>query len=159
MNRIQRAELFEQTASVRGFHPAIAEKDFWVCWALKKLFESEQLGSHLVFKGGTSLSKVYGLINRFSEDIDLVLDWGLIGFGTKGRDPWQQMSSNTQLDKFNRQFNQLAAKYIADELCPAVKSLMRDHLDVSVEVADSDPNTINIKYPAAFSLDALRPEV
>ena len=63
----QRAELFEQTASRRGFHPAIAEKDFWVCWVLKRLFESEQLVDHLVFKGGTSLSKVFGLIERFSE--------------------------------------------------------------------------------------------
>ena len=66
----QRTELFEQTASRRGFHPAIAEKDFWVCWVLKKLFVSEELATNLVFKGGTSQSKVYGFIDRFSEDID-----------------------------------------------------------------------------------------
>ena len=83
----QRAELFEQTASRRGFHPAIAEKDFWVCWVLKKLFESEELATNLVFKGGTSLSKVYGLIDRFSEDIDLVLNWELLGFSNSGNDP------------------------------------------------------------------------
>jgi len=60
LDQRERAELFEQTASQRGFHPAIAEKDFWVCWFLMKLFKSNQLSPNLVFKGGTSLSKVYG---------------------------------------------------------------------------------------------------
>ena len=50
----------------------VLEKDFWVCWLLGILFESEFAGS-LVFKGGTSLSKVFGVIERFSEDIDLSL--------------------------------------------------------------------------------------
>lgn len=45
----ERNELFQQTAARRGLHPAIAEKDFWVCWALMKLFGS-QLANHLVFK-------------------------------------------------------------------------------------------------------------
>lgn len=48
------------------------EKDFWVCWLLGILFESE-FADNLVFKGGTSLSKVFGVIDRFSEDIDLSL--------------------------------------------------------------------------------------
>lgn len=91
----ERRELFEQTAQLMGVHPAIAEKDFWVCWVLKKLFESE-LKSKLVFKGGTSLSKVYGLINRFSEDIDLVLNWELLGYEKDGLDPWTKQPSNNQ---------------------------------------------------------------
>jgi hypothetical protein len=61
-----------QAATRRNVSPVIMEKDFWVCWLLGILFESEFAGS-LVFKGGTSLSKVFGVIERFSEDIDLSL--------------------------------------------------------------------------------------
>ena len=46
------------------------EKDFWVCWTLSRLFSSPELKKSLRFKGGTSLSKVYGVIDRFSEDLD-----------------------------------------------------------------------------------------
>lgn len=63
---------FEQAALRRGLSPVIIEKDFWVCWMLGVLFESK-FGDHLVFKGDTSLSKVFGVVERFSEDIDLSL--------------------------------------------------------------------------------------
>ena len=107
LSKQERSELFESTAQAMGVHPAIAEKDFWVCWVLMKLFESE-LNSHLVFKGGTSLSKVHGLIDRFSEDIDLVLNWDLLGYDEHGLDPWQAQPPNTQQHKFNQQFNNKA---------------------------------------------------
>lgn len=69
-------------------NPAIVEKDFRVCWILKRLFAEPALKDHMVFKGGTSLSKVYRLIDRFSEDIDLILDWRLLVYGTEqGSDP------------------------------------------------------------------------
>jgi hypothetical protein len=78
----ERAEVFEETSARRGMgRPAIAEKDFWVCWTLHQLREffgepaasarSNITTAGLLFKGGTSLSKVYGVIDRFSEDIDL----------------------------------------------------------------------------------------
>jgi predicted nucleotidyltransferase component of viral defense system len=54
--------------------PGSIEKDFWVCWTLRELFALPGIGAHLTFKGGTSLSKCHGLIKRFSEDIDLVID-------------------------------------------------------------------------------------
>ena len=68
----ERRLYIEQAAVRRSLSPVILEKDFWVCWLLGILFESEFAGS-LIFKGGTSLSKVFGVINRFSEDIDLSL--------------------------------------------------------------------------------------
>src|SRR5580700_8114360 len=68
----ERRRYIEQAAIQRNVSPIILEKDFWVCWLLGILFESEFAGS-LVFKGGTSLSKVFGVIDRFSEDIDLSL--------------------------------------------------------------------------------------
>jgi hypothetical protein len=69
-----RRDLFRESASRLGMNPAIVEKDFWVCWILKLLFAEPALKNQTVFKGGTSLSKVFGLIDRFSEDVDLVLD-------------------------------------------------------------------------------------
>lgn len=80
-----RRDLFLESASRLGMNPAIVEKDFWVCWILRRLFAEPTLKDHIVFKGGTSLSKVYGLIDRFSEDIDLILDWRLLGYGIGGR--------------------------------------------------------------------------
>ena len=57
-----------------------SEKDFWVCWTLKRVFSVEAPPAGLLFKGGTSLSKVYKVIERFSEDIDLSFDRGGLGF-------------------------------------------------------------------------------
>ena len=68
----------------------ILEKDFWVCWLLAVLFES-RFGDFLVFKGGTSLSKVFGVIDRFSEDIDLSLSPAFLGLDEAG-------TSRTQAD-------------------------------------------------------------
>lgn len=68
----ERRLYIEQAAIRRSVSPGIMEKDFWVCWLLGVLFESE-FAADLVFKGGTSLSKVFGIIDRFSEDIDLSL--------------------------------------------------------------------------------------
>ena len=68
----ERRLYIEQAALRRNVSPVILEKDFWVCWLLGILYESEFANS-LVFKGGTSLSKVFGVIERFSEDIDLSL--------------------------------------------------------------------------------------
>ncbi len=68
----ERRLYIEQAALQRNLSPVVMEKDFWVCWLLGILFESE-IGASLVFKGGTSLSKVFGVIERFSEDIDLAV--------------------------------------------------------------------------------------
>ena len=68
----ERRLYIEQAAVRRNVSAVVLEKDFWVCWLLGLLFGSEFAGS-LVFKGGTSLSKVFGVIDRFSEDIDLSL--------------------------------------------------------------------------------------
>ena len=67
-----RKEILQTRASERGQNPAVLEKDVWVCWALKTLFEIPQIHP-MAFKGGTSLSKVFGVIERFSEDVDVTL--------------------------------------------------------------------------------------
>lgn len=154
-----RREIFEFAAAQRGLDPAIIEKDFWVCWVLKKLFASDELKDHLVFKGGTALSKVDGMIERFSEDIDLVLDWGVLGYGESGEDAWKPHPSNTQQDRFNKKVNAQAGMYLRDTLCPQLRKLFRVNPYVVVSVSDDEELTINIKPPSAFSLKALRPDV
>ena len=65
--------LFTTTAQRLGTTPQNVEKDFWVCWTLDALFNGLPDGPRLLFKGGTSLSKGFGLIRRFSEDIDVTV--------------------------------------------------------------------------------------
>lgn len=69
----ERELFFRQYQQRRGIDPVIAEKDFWVCWLLARIFEQPKLADACVFKGGTSLSKVFNAIERFSEDIDLAI--------------------------------------------------------------------------------------
>ena len=68
----ERKPYFEETANRRNSTNTAIEKDFWVCWTLKHLFALHDI-PELRFKGGTSLSKVFNLIRRFSEDIDISL--------------------------------------------------------------------------------------
>ena len=76
----ERRAYFQEAAAMLSLPPHVIEKDFWVCWTLKKLFALECVRDNLLFKGGTSLSKVYGLIHRFSEDIDLSIHRTSLGF-------------------------------------------------------------------------------
>jgi hypothetical protein len=75
----ERQPYFEETAARRNSTTTAVEKDFWTCWTLKHLFALEAI-PELRFKGGTSLSKVFGLIERFSEDIDISIDRAALGF-------------------------------------------------------------------------------
>ena len=70
----ERQVYFEQTAERMALPAHLIEKDFWVCWMLRVLFGIAEYRDHLTFKGGTSLSKVYQAIERFSEDIDFALN-------------------------------------------------------------------------------------
>jgi hypothetical protein len=74
----ERKVYIDEAAARRGLAPVIVEKDFWVCWLLSILFQSS-FRDAIVFKGGTSLSKVFGVITRFSEDIDLSLAPAFLG--------------------------------------------------------------------------------
>ncbi len=70
----ERKDVLQESANRMDLAEIILEKDFWVCWALKRLFSNPEIAQHLTFKGGTSLSKGYGAIERFSEDIDLTIN-------------------------------------------------------------------------------------
>ena len=65
---------FSKAETNIGLSEDIIEKDFWVCWILKELFQLNEIKHNLTFKGGTSLSKVYKVIDRFSEDMDISVE-------------------------------------------------------------------------------------
>ena len=72
--------VFSQTGAQLNLVDVAVEKDFWVCWMLNQLFQHPIWGKHLTFKGGTSLSKGWKLIEHFSEDMDIVSSRAAIGF-------------------------------------------------------------------------------
>ena len=152
LNEQQRAELFQETAAVKGMTPAVVEKDFWVSWILGRLYQDDDLTRQLMFKGGTSLSKVYDLIERFSEDIDLILDWREV----TADDPMAERSKTKQ-DALNQKINDKAQNYIAGDLLAMVNNVIDGVCDCEIE--KEDPRVINIRYPAAFKDTYLRPEV
>ena len=147
-----RSDLFQETAARRGISVAIIEKDFWTCWVLDRLFASDFFKEKILFKGGTSLSKVFGLIERFSEDIDLILDWNEV----VEEDPKSQRSKTKQ-DRFNKKANELAQIYLRDYFLPAVSGLIDGIASASID--PRTPDVIDIVYPGAFREAYLRPEI
>ncbi|HNV19050.1 MAG TPA: nucleotidyl transferase AbiEii/AbiGii toxin family protein [Rectinema sp.] len=155
LSTIDRSDIFADTALKMGVNEGIIEKDFWVCWALDVLFTDNEWKEQLNFKGGTSLSKAYGLIDRFSEDIDLILDWRLLGYGLE--EPWAQRSNSAQ-DRFIQEANIRLAQFIADVFVPKATTLFKEVLGTEVELV-ADGNNVIFKYPHAFDTAYIRPEV
>ena len=90
--------VIEETALKYKLTPQIIEKDFWISYILKFLFNESKYKNYLTFKGGTSLSKVYDVIFRMSEDIDLILDWTILGI--ENNTPFMERSIRQQ-NKYN----------------------------------------------------------
>ena len=79
----QKIQTFEDMAAINKIgDPVVLEKDYWVSFALDKIFSSE-FKDKLIFKGGTSLAKCFGLINRFSEDVDIGVLPSVIGWDSE----------------------------------------------------------------------------
>lgn len=144
-----RRELFRNTSDKTGLQDAIIEKDFWVCYTLDYLFHRSPWKEALCFKGGTSLSKAFGAIQRFSEDIDLILDWRELGF--KMMEPWDQRS-NTKQDAFNKEANARAVKFIKEKFLPTMKNDLFVELGSKIDLAidASDGQTVLFSYPNLF---------
>lgn len=152
MDSKKRQELFVQTAAKLPYlSEAAVEKDFWVCWMLKQLFDSS-LRDTVIFKGGTSLSKIFHLIKRFSEDIDLILNWK----GNPIGNPLEKRS-NAQQAKFNEELDTWGQHYIADVLLPEVQKLCAGIC--VAELSEEKPDNIIITYPKSFSDEYLRPQI
>ena len=115
---------FDQAALRRQCSPVMVEKDFWVCWLLRELFAESPPGQ-MVFKGGTSLSKVFGVIDRFSEDIDLCLPPALIGAEEAMFDT---LASRARRDAAMRELQDWSSRYTRDTLAPQLERRIRQAL-------------------------------
>lgn len=112
----ERRLYIEQAALRRSTSAVVLEKDFWVCWLLGIVFSSEFAGS-LVFKGGTSLSKVFGVIDRFSEDIDLSLAPEFLGL------PPARTSRN-QANKWMTKAEAACGAAVRNQIAPALEAVV-----------------------------------
>lgn len=119
----RRALAFGQTAAQLAASSVMVEKDFWVCWMLGLLFADAELAPHVVFKGGTSLSKVYGVIDRFSEDIDLSLSPDFVGADEAA---FEALASRTRrnatLTRMQEQCGECTREVVAPRLEEAIES-------------------------------------
>ena len=157
----EREVLFGNAADRAGIsNPAIVEKDFWVCLALDYLFHKSPWPQSFIFKGGTSLSKAYHAIERFSEDIDLIMDWRILGYGI--REPWEERSK-TQQDKFNKRAVTEASEFLSKTFAPRMEKDMSELIGRKVIVLmdpdDKEQCTVNFYYPHVFNTNYLRQEI
>jgi hypothetical protein len=144
----ERAELFTEAAARLGFgNPLIVEKDFWVCWVLHRvsLLEGQP---RIIFKGGTSLSKVFGLIRRFSEDIDLAFHRHDLGYAGE-RDPGSAGLSRHRREALLESLSDASATLIAGSFLPALQSAVAAVIGDGgrLFVDGLDPESIIFEYP------------
>jgi hypothetical protein len=158
----ERAQLFKEAADLRPrISSFIMEKDFWVCWSLKRIFTSIDFPCHFIFKGGTSLSKIFNVIERFSEDVDLSFDRRELGFES-GRDPERATSGKKQQALLN-QLQVECTAVIRDRLVP---TLLADFETVlgpqkqgptswGIEIDPYDRQTVAFRYPIALASEGI----
>lgn len=132
--------IFGEVANRMNLPAAAIEKDWWVVRTLELVFQTE-IGQHTVFKGGTSLSKAWNLIDRFSEDIDLALDRKFLGFD-------KEMNSS-QVKKLRKE----SFKYISEKYFPLLQKAFNEagFTDVTLQLSetksnDEDPVKIAVNY-------------
>ncbi|MBU4460197.1 MAG: nucleotidyl transferase AbiEii/AbiGii toxin family protein [Verrucomicrobia bacterium] len=117
----ERALYWRNYSDRKGVPGFIVEKDFWVCWLLGLVFSTPGLGSKCVFKGGTSLSKVFGAIDRFSEDIDLGLTPASLGWNEADLD---DAPSASQRQKRARQLQEDCAAAVNTRFMPELEAVV-----------------------------------
>jgi Nucleotidyl transferase AbiEii toxin, Type IV TA system len=139
--------IFTQVANNMGIPPYAVEKDWWVTLALKAIFELP-IGKNLVFKGGTSLSKGWNLIDRFSEDIDLAIDRSFFGF--------EGDLSKNQIDKLRKKSCKYVSTQLKNDLHQKFIALGLDAKDFllkekTITNSDTDPQTLELDYIPLFN--------
>lgn len=152
----ERRLYFEQAAAREGRLSAqLMEKDFWVCLILSRLFSLERISDNLTFKGGTSLSKVYRLIERFSEDIDVSIEREFLGFG--GDDEPEKGNSGKEKTRRLDRLKKACQEFVADQLQTELRTSIEARLnnaegwDLSIDADDPDHQSIRFQYPQAVN--------
>jgi len=149
----RRIFIIENIASQKRLSPDAVEKDWWVTMTLRALFSCE-CAKHIVFKGGTSLSKAWNLIERFSEDIDIAIDRRF--FGLDGE------LKRKQINNLRRASCSYISRILKDDLDNRLKNNGIDGYNISVqETQDStkDPQTIEIHYHSLFAENYIRDKI
>lgn len=151
-------ELYNIAAGNLGLNNAIIEKDFWVCYLLDILFNKTPFKNDIAFKGGTSISKSYNLIKRFSEDIDIILNWEKIGY--KLNEPWVNRS-NTSQSNFNKETAIKTEKYIKDVFMPILSDVVKNELGYNPKfyIDQQNPQTIIFEYNKIFKDNYILPQI
>jgi hypothetical protein len=151
----ERGQVFQETATRMRIAAVSVEKDFWVCWTLEKLFALPGWKDHLTFKGGTSLSKAYGLLKRFSEDIDLVVDRPFLGFTDEL--PLKEAESNRAKNRWLQRLIAKSSEALREDLMPALQVSIGQELgatgwslDLAPEEGTPEGNALLFTYPAVF---------
>jgi predicted nucleotidyltransferase component of viral defense system len=144
---------FRQVDAAMGLQAFSVEKDFWVCWTLRELFALPGIGEHLTFKGGTSLSKAWKLIQRFSEDIDIIVDKEPLGFG--GDASPEEASSRKQVRIRLDALKEACRVWVQDTLRPALAyrigtALGVDGWTLGVDPSMADGQCLLFTYPSVF---------
>ena len=156
LNDSEKSDMFEVAATNTGLPAYVVEKDYHVTLVLKLLFEElkplcqQEVTTPFLFKGGTTLSKVFGCIDRMSEDIDLSLHMDYLGHPV----PEEGDRSNSARKKRISQLEEAAKRKIRDEICPfLVGKLSQYHSQYSVKIAANNLD-IEINYPRFLSDDS-----
>lgn len=156
LNQDRRKLLFETAAREMKVSSVIIEKDFWVCYVLNYLFTESKYKDYFIFKGGTSLSKCYNVIERFSEDVDLILRWDKIGFSDL--DVYKSRSKNQDY-KFESLMNEKGGQFIQTELKNDLANNLASKIkNMHILSDDKDPLILYVAYPACF-IDTYIPQV
>ena len=156
--KVDLKEAFIATAQAMNVSEIIIEKDFWVCFTLKVLFSMNELREHLTFKGGTSLSKIYQIIARFSEDIDISIERKFFGF-EGDREPLNA-TSNKKSKLLVDELAQKCSEYVKDQLLDMLNLELAPHLKdddlwkLEIDPDDKDQQTILFYYPTLFETKA-----
>src|SRR3989338_4715477 len=145
---------FEVAAANLNIMPQLVEKDFWVCWILKVLFSLPEVGEHLTFKGGTSLSKCYNVIKRFSEDIDISIERPFLS-RTKTIEPDKKKSSKENQKRL-KELQAVCKTKIDEVILPslkqAIEAALPDKKEWKIELHEDDPDgqTVLFTFPPSM---------
>lgn len=148
----ERRDLFLTTATRLGTAAQNVEKDFWVCWTLDALFNGLPPGGpRLLFKGGTSLSKAFGLISRFSEDIDITVFRGDLGQGADVAelDVLSGKKRRARLDAIRTACQAYISGILIEQFSELAAALIPgSHFRLEIDPDDPDRQTLLFWYPA-----------
>jgi len=120
-----RQEALAVAAAAAGRPIHLLEKDAWVVWSLEILFGTS-FAEHLVFKGGTSLSKAYGVIRRFSEDVDITYDIRALAPDLAGAVDEPLPATRSQEKRWTKEIRERLPVWIADQILPTMERALRD---------------------------------